>query len=74
MSGWYFQQMKAGWFMNLVCVIVICVLMQTWGSVIFNSNEFPAWANTTLTDKNENQCNMTELLSTTMSDVRTWGN
>ncbi|XP_046440679.1 solute carrier family 13 member 5-like [Daphnia pulex] len=68
------EMMKAGWFMNLVCVVVICVLMETWGSVIFNSNEFPAWANTTLTDKNENQCNITELLSTTMADVSIWGN
>ena len=47
------RQMKAGWFMNIVCVIVICVLMETWGRVIFNVKEFPDWAvtpNDTTTD------------------------
>lgn len=65
--------MKAGWFMNLVCVVVICILMETWGNVIFNSKDFPMWANTTLSDKNENLCNITELLSTTVADFR-WNN
>jgi sodium-dependent dicarboxylate transporter 2/3/5 len=62
-----FKQMKAGWFMNLVCVIVICVLMETWGNVIFNSKDFPTWANSTM-EKTENTCNMTEYFSTTVSD------
>lgn len=50
------EQMKAGWFMNLVCVIVICVLMQTWGVVIFDVKTFPDWANTTLTDTTPPLC------------------
>nr|CAH0105112.1 unnamed protein product [Daphnia galeata] len=61
------EMMKAGWFMNLVCVIVICVLMETWGNVIFNSKDFPIWANSTM-EKTENVCNITEYFSTTVSD------
>lgn len=41
------QQMKAGWFIKLVCVIVICVTMETWGNVVFGSKHFPEWANVT---------------------------
>jgi sodium-dependent dicarboxylate transporter 2/3/5 len=42
-----FQQMKAGWFIKLVCVVVICVTMETWGNVVFGSKHFPIWANVT---------------------------
>lgn len=48
--------------MNLVCVIVICVLMETWGNVIFNSKDFPSWANVTITDGPENVCNNTKAM------------
>lgn len=48
--------------MNIVCVIVICVLMETWGDVIFNSKDFPAWANTTIPDTPENLCNVTKFV------------
>lgn len=48
--------------MNIVCVIVICVLMETWGDVIFNSKDFPAWANTNITDTPENLCNVTKFV------------
>lgn len=56
------EMMKSGWFMNIVCVIVICVLMETWGDVIFNSKDFPAWANTTIPDTPENLCNVTKFV------------
>lgn len=41
------EMMKAGWFIKLVCVIVICVTMETWGNVVFGSKHFPEWANVT---------------------------
>lgn len=37
-------QMKAGFFMNIICVFTICVLTTSFGSVIFGFNEFPDWA------------------------------
>ena len=47
--------MKAGWFMNLICVVVICVLMQTWGNVILDVKTFPSWA-IAPTEATENPC------------------
>ena len=41
-------QIKAGFFMNIVCVVVISVLMETYGDYMFDIYTFPDWANTTL--------------------------
>ena len=30
--------------MNCICVLVICVLMETYGNYMFNIYEFPEWA------------------------------
>ena len=30
--------------MNLICVLVVCVVMQTYGDFMFNIYELPAWA------------------------------
>lgn len=38
------DMMKAGFFMNIICVFTICVLTTSFGSVIFGFNEFPDWA------------------------------
>ena len=57
--------MKAGWFVKLVCVVVICATMETWGNVVFGSKHFPEWANVTtlgLTDS-VTQCPSTQLIS-----------
>lgn len=36
--------MKAGFVMNIVCVIVICCLVASLGNVFFEFDTFPAWA------------------------------
>ncbi|KAI9557048.1 hypothetical protein GHT06_016845 [Daphnia sinensis] len=38
------DMVKAGLLMNVVCVVVICVLMASFGSFIFGFDEFPDWA------------------------------
>ena len=38
------DMVKAGFLMNIICVIVICIMMQTLGSYMFNIYEIPAWA------------------------------
>ncbi|KAI9557042.1 hypothetical protein GHT06_016839 [Daphnia sinensis] len=38
------DMMKAGFFMNIICVFTICVLTTSFGSLIFGFNEFPDWA------------------------------
>lgn len=57
--------MKAGWFVKLVCVIVICVTMETWGNVVFGSKQFPEWANVTTFGLNDSvtRCPSTQLIS-----------
>ncbi|KZS20753.1 Solute carrier family 13 member 4 [Daphnia magna] len=38
------DMVKAGLLMNIVCVVVICVLMASFGSFMFGFDEFPDWA------------------------------
>lgn len=38
------ELIKAGFLMNLVCVVVICVMMQFYGDVLFDIYTFPDWA------------------------------
>ncbi|XP_057373828.1 Na(+)/citrate cotransporter-like isoform X2 [Daphnia carinata] len=38
------DMVKAGLLMNIVCVVVICLLMASFGSFIFGFDEFPDWA------------------------------
>lgn len=37
-------QVKAGFGVNLIGVAVVMLAITTWGSPLFNLNEFPAWA------------------------------
>lgn len=37
-------QMKAGFFMNIICVFTICLLTVSYGSFMFGFEEFPDWA------------------------------
>ena len=39
---------KVGFLMNIVCVIVNMVAINTYGLAMFNLNEFPDWANNTV--------------------------
>ena len=39
--------MKAGFLMNIFCVIVICVMTETLGVYMFDLYSFPEWANST---------------------------
>jgi hypothetical protein len=36
--------MKAGFFMNIICVFSICVLTVSYGTFMFGFHEFPEWA------------------------------
>ena len=40
--------MKVGFLLNIVCVIVNMVAINTYGVAMFNLNEFPDWANNTV--------------------------
>ena len=43
------DMVKAGFLMNIICVMVICTLMITYGNFIFDFNTFPEWAMTNAT-------------------------
>ncbi|KAK8378288.1 hypothetical protein O3P69_011052 [Scylla paramamosain] len=43
------EMMKAGIVMNVVCVLVLNVMINTLGVVIFDLNNMPAWTNSSLT-------------------------
>ncbi|XP_050692843.1 solute carrier family 13 member 2-like isoform X2 [Eriocheir sinensis] len=43
------EMMKAGIVMNIVCVLVLNVMINTLGVVIFDLNTMPAWTNSSLT-------------------------
>lgn len=43
------EMMKAGIMMNIVCVLVLNVMINTLGVVIFDLNTMPAWTNSSLT-------------------------
>jgi len=36
--------MKAGFLMNCVCLLVLQLALNTWGTTYFNLNEYPIWA------------------------------
>merc|ERR1719150_537460 len=38
------DMMKAGLFMNIACVLTTSVAINTYGSLMFGLDEFPAWA------------------------------
>ena len=42
-----FPQMKAGFVMNIVCVCVITLMINTLGIPMFDVLNFPDWANST---------------------------
>ena len=37
-------QVKAGVFMNLICILVLTLAVNTWGRAYFNFDHFPSWA------------------------------
>ena len=39
--------MKAGLLMNVVCVLTICLAINTYAVPLFNLNKFPDWARDT---------------------------
>ena len=41
------QMMRVGFLMNIVCVIVNMVAINTYGVAMFDLNNFPDWANNT---------------------------
>lgn len=42
-----YLQAKAGLMLNLICVAIVNLAINTWGYAYFRLNEFPDWANTT---------------------------
>ncbi len=42
--------MKPGFLMNIICVFVICIFTYTYGTYLFDFNEFPSWALKNSTD------------------------
>ncbi|KAK3849412.1 hypothetical protein Pcinc_043833, partial [Petrolisthes cinctipes] len=42
-----YEMMKAGAMMNLLCVLVVNITINTLGVIMFDLNTFPAWANIT---------------------------
>ncbi|CAG0889758.1 unnamed protein product [Cyprideis torosa] len=38
------QLMKSGLFMNIVCVLCVNIMINTWGRVLFDLDDFPDWA------------------------------
>lgn len=43
----HWQQVKAGFVLNIIGVITINIALNTWGAAMFNLNTFPDWANVT---------------------------
>ena len=41
------QMMRVGFLMNIVCVVVNMVAINTYGLAMFDLNKFPDWANKT---------------------------
>ena len=41
------QMIKVGFLMNILALVVNMVAINTYGVLMFNLNEFPAWANNT---------------------------
>ena len=48
------DMMKAGFLMNFVCVIIICICINTYAIPLFSLNTFPHWAAVNL--KNISMC------------------
>ena len=44
---WWNAQIKAGFLMNIVCVVIICFMMEFYGNALFDIYTFPDWANST---------------------------
>ncbi|CAL4161095.1 unnamed protein product [Meganyctiphanes norvegica] len=42
------EMMRAGVVMNIVCLLVIIIFVNTLGVVMFDLNDFPAWTNSTI--------------------------
>lgn len=40
-------QVRAGFMVNLIGVLVISLAINTWGTIMFDLNTIPAWANST---------------------------
>ena len=36
--------MKAGFVMNIMCIGVLTLAINTWGNALFNLDSFPEWA------------------------------
>ena len=37
-------QFKCGFFVNIICVVINFICMNTYGTTLFGLNEFPEWA------------------------------
>ncbi|KAB7507030.1 Solute carrier family 13 member 3 [Armadillidium nasatum] len=50
------DMLKAGIVMNILCVLIINLMINTLGVAMFNVGELPSWANSTTTQEHIQQC------------------